>query len=84
MPPHPLTNFEMQSYFQNEPLFNSTYSKNNLPNIKNGVWEINIDDFKSLGTPWIAFYANIDDTTSFDSFWVEFISKEIKKKVTKI
>ena len=37
MPPHPLTNFEMQSYFQNEPLFNSTYSKNNLPNIKNGV-----------------------------------------------
>ena len=84
MPPHPLTNFEMQSYFQNEPLFNSAYSKNNLPNIKNGIWEINIDDFKSLGTPWIAFYANIDDTTSFDSFWVEFISKEIKKKVTKI
>ena len=37
MPPHPLTNFQMQSFFQNEPLFNGAYSKNNFPNIKNGV-----------------------------------------------
>ena len=31
MPPHPLTNFEIQKYYQNEPRFNSVYSINNLP-----------------------------------------------------
>ena len=36
MPPHPLTNFEIQKYYQNEPRFNSVYSINNLP--KNKGW----------------------------------------------
>ena len=31
MPPHPLTNFEMQKYYQNEPRFNGVFSINNLP-----------------------------------------------------
>ena len=30
MPPHPLTNFEIQKYYENEPRFNGVYSKNNL------------------------------------------------------
>ena len=29
--PHPLTNFEIQKYYQNEPRFNGVYSGNNLP-----------------------------------------------------
>ena len=29
--PHPLTNFEMQKYFQNESRFNGVYSRDNLP-----------------------------------------------------
>ena len=29
MPPHPLTNFEIQTYYQNEPKFNGVYSRNN-------------------------------------------------------
>ena len=29
MPPHPLTNFEIQKYYQNEPKFNAVYSRNN-------------------------------------------------------
>ena len=28
---HPLTNLEMQKYYQNEPRFNGVYSENNLP-----------------------------------------------------
>ena len=28
---HPLTNFEIQRYYQNEPKFNGVYSKNCLP-----------------------------------------------------
>ena len=31
IPPHPLTNFEMQKYYQNKPRFNGVYSRNNLP-----------------------------------------------------
>ena len=30
MPPHPLTNFEIQKYNQNEPIFNGAYSRNVL------------------------------------------------------
>ena len=31
MTPHPLTNFEIQKYSQNEPKFNGVYSRNSLP-----------------------------------------------------
>ena len=31
MPPDPLTNFEIQKYYKNEPKFNDVYSRNNLP-----------------------------------------------------
>ena len=30
MPPHPLTNFETQEYYQNEPRFNGVYLRDNL------------------------------------------------------
>ena len=32
LPPHPLTNFEIQEYYQNEPRFNGVFSRDNLPN----------------------------------------------------
>ena len=31
MLPHPLANFEIQNYYQNESRFNGVYSRNNLP-----------------------------------------------------
>ena len=31
MPPHPLTNFEIQKYYQDKPRFNSVFLRNNLP-----------------------------------------------------
>ena len=37
MLPHPLTNFEIQQYYQNEPIFNGVYSRDNLTKIKNGL-----------------------------------------------
>ena len=43
MPPHRLTNFEIQKY-QNEPKFNGVFSRDNLPNkIKDGAYVINLD-----------------------------------------
>ena len=32
LPPHPLTNFEIQEYYQNESRFNGVFSRDNLPN----------------------------------------------------
>ena len=54
MRPHPLTNFEIQKYYQNEPKFNGVYSRNNLPQIKDAAYVINLDEFKSIGTHWTA------------------------------
>ena len=34
MPPHPLTNFELEKYYEDEPRFNGVYSRNNLPKKK--------------------------------------------------
>ena len=37
-PPHPLTNFEIQEYYQNEPRFNGVFSRDNLPNSIKKKW----------------------------------------------
>ena len=79
MPPHSLTNFEMQKYYQNEPRFNGVYSRDNLPNkIKDGAYVINLDEYSDIGTHWVALYVSNNDVTYFDSFGVEHIPKEIK------
>ena len=77
MPPHPLTNFEIQKYYQNEPRFNGVYSRDNLPKIKDGAYVINLDEYSDIGTHWIALYIQNNDVTYFDSFGVEHIPKEI-------
>ena len=52
--PHPLTNFEMQKYYQNEPIFNGAYSRNNLPDkIKDEAYVKNLDDCSDIETHWI-------------------------------
>ena len=78
MPPHPLTNFEIQKYHQNEPRFNGVYSRDNLPKIKDGAYVINLDEYSDIGTHWVVLYVHNDDVTYFDSFGVEHIPKEIK------
>ena len=51
MPPHPLTNFEIRKYYENEPRFNSVYSRNNLLKIiKNRAYVINLDEYADVGT----------------------------------
>ena len=54
MPPHPLTNFEIQKYYQNEPRFNSDYSRENLQKIKNRAYMINLDEYSDIKTHWVA------------------------------
>ena len=78
--PHPLTNFEIQEYYQNERRFNGVFSRDNLPNtIKNGAYVINLDEYRDIGTHWVALYVNSKTIIYFDSFGVEHIPKEIMK-----
>ena len=57
MPPHPLTNFEIQKYYEDEPKFNAVFSRKNLPKkIKDGVYVINLDEYAHVGTHWIALF----------------------------
>ena len=80
MLPHPLTNFEIQKYYENEPRFNGVYSRDNLPNkIKDGEHVINLDEYSDIGTHWVSLYMNNNGVTYFNSFGVEHIPKEIKK-----
>ena len=78
MPPYPLTNFEIQRCYQNEPRFNSVYSKDDLPYKINGAYIINLNEYSDIGTHWVALYVSNNDVTYFDSFGVEHIPKEIK------
>ena len=87
MPPHPLTDFEIQKYYKNdaqrssknETRFNRVYSRDNLSvNIKDGAYIINLNEYTDIGTHWVALYVSNNDVTYFDSFRVEHIPKEIK------
>ena len=92
--PHPLSNFEIQAYYQNEPRFNGVFSRDNLPNtirshelrskklgsaVKNGAYVIKLDEYRDIGTHRVALYIYNKTVTYFDSFVVEHIPKEIIK-----
>ena len=70
MLPHPLTSFKIQKEnlkcnfkYQNELKFKGIYSRNNLREIHDGAYVINLDEYKSRGTHWIALYVNGDNVT---------------------
>ena len=94
LPPHPLTNIEIQEYYLNEPRFNRVFSRDNLPNIiKNGAYVINLDEYHDIGTHWVALYVqstSVYDTyvnnkiaIYFDSIGVEHILREIMKFINR-
>ena len=78
IPPHSLTNFELQKYSQNEPKFKGVFSRNNLPKkIKDGTYIINLDEYADVGTHWIALFCNKNNIIYFNNFGVEHIPKQI-------
>ena len=80
MLPHPLSNFEIQEYYQNEPRFDGAYSRNNLPKkIKDGGYVINLDEYADVGTHWVALFCKRIEIVYFDSFGVEHVPEEIKE-----
>ena len=98
-PPHPLTNFEIQEYYQNESRFNGVFSRDNLPNnirskelgsaVKNGAYVINLDEYHDIGTHWVALY--VQSTSVYDTYvnnkivtyFDSFRVEHIPKEITK-
>ena len=62
---HPLTNFEIQKYYQNEPRFNGVYSRYNLQKIKDRAYVVNLDEYSDIGTDWVALYVQNNDCYLF-------------------
>ena len=50
MPPQPLTNFEVQKKYQDEPIFYGIYSRNNLHKIKDVAQVINLHEYSDIRT----------------------------------
>ena len=90
MSPHPLTNLEIQRYYQNEPRFNGVYSRDNLPDkIKDGAYVINIEEYADTGPHWIALHSmklhsNGNAITYLDSFGNEHLPKQTKSSSTEL
>ena len=78
MPPHPLADFEIWKYYQNEPKFFAVCSRNILFKIKYRAYTTN-NEYEPIGTHWMALYVNVEIVRYFDSFGVEHIPKEIRK-----
>ena len=78
MKPHPLTNFEVQKYYENKPRFNGVSSRDNLlKKIRDGAYVINLDEYED-STHWIALFCKKNEILYFGSFGVEHIPEEIK------
>ena len=63
-------------------IFNATLSFNkiwnNLSRIRDRAYVINLHEYESIGTHWIALYVNGNNIIYFDNFRFARISKEIK------
>ena len=80
IPPHPLTNFEIQKYYKNEPRFNGVFLRNNLPKkIKDRAYAMNLDEYTDVGTHWIALFCTRNEIVYFNIFDVEHVTEEIKQ-----
>ena len=51
----------MRKVYEKEPKYNGLYSRNNLPKMKDGPYVINLDEYKLVGTHWIALYVNCNN-----------------------
>ena len=84
--PHPLTNFEIKEYYQNQQrlvffletmvvfVLETTCQKT----IKDGGYVINLNEYAHAGTHWIALFCNSREIVYFLSLGVEHVPEEIK------
>ena len=80
MLPHPLTNFEIKRYYQNESRFDGVFSRDNLPKkINDRAYIINLDEYLDVLTHLIALFCGKTEIVCFNSFGVEHVPEESKE-----
>ena len=47
--------------------------------MKDGTYKLNLNEYKSIETHWVAFFANGNSSKYFDTFDVEHIPQQIKR-----
>ena len=60
---HPLANFEIQKCYQKESKFNGVYSRNDISKIYGGAYKIDLHEYESIETHWIALHINDNNVT---------------------
>ena len=78
----PLTNFEIQKYYQNEQRFNRVFSRDNMSKkIKDGAYVMDLDEYADVGSYWIGLFCNRNEIAFFNIFVVEHFPEEFKEIV---
>ena len=67
--------------------FNGFYSRNDLPKVKRGAYTIDLEEYKSIATHWIALNVNGDNVGGYPTMQHTLIALELnifQKKLKKI
>ena len=78
---YPLNSIEITKYFNYKPRFNSIFSINYLPRIKDGAYTINLDDKKSKRTYWLSLFIDRNTAVYFDFFVIKYVPQEVLNKI---
>ena len=70
-----MTNFEIQKYYPNELKFNGIFSRDNLSELKDGAYAINLDEYSDIETHWVALYVRNNECYLFRFFQSRTYSK---------
>ena len=63
---HPFTNFKIIGYFKDVKRFNGVFSRNDLPNLKNRAYAINLDHLKNTGIQWVVIFVKNNEMIYFE------------------
>ena len=82
---YPISNFKINEIFKNDKNYIGTFSKDNVPILKNNESSIvNLANSFNKGTHWVAMKFINNRLFYFDSYGIEFIPDIIKKQYKKI
>ena len=78
----PLTNYNFMDYYNDDAAFGGVFSRDNVPQLSNRFYIINLDDLQGPGTHWVVVFNIGKPCIYFDSFAVP-PPKEVIKRMLK-
>ena len=78
---HSSSNIEITNRFNYVLRFNGFYSRDNLPEIKDGIYVRILNNKQSEGTYCASLFIDRNRAAYFDSFRIEFILQDVLSKI---